>query len=180
MNVAIGCDPYGFELKEAVKRHLIDRGMVVVDLGTRAADEDRAYYEVAADVASRVSQGEVDRGVLVCGTGMGMAIIANKFPGVYAAVCENSVAAERARSINNSNVLTLGGFVTPPAAARDIVNVWLQTEFASGWEPGIQEFLSRSMGRIRFIEDQVFRRSAEEIATTPQTDSVIEQRELFG
>ena len=80
-------------------------------------------------MASRVSRGEVGRGILVCGTGMGMAIIANKFPGVYAAVCENRTAAERARSINNSNVLTLGGFVTPPEEAKEIVEAWLMTEF---------------------------------------------------
>jgi ribose 5-phosphate isomerase B len=172
VKVAIGCDPYGFELKENVKRHLIDRGMEVIDLGARAADEDQAYYDVAAEVASQVSQGDADRGVLVCGTGMGMAIIANKFPGVYAAVCENAIAAQRARSINNANVLTLGGFVTPPEAAGEIVDAWLQTEFAFGWEPDIQAFLGQSIGHIHAIEDQVFRGSAKEkpIATS-QTES---------
>ena len=171
MKVAIGCDPYGFELKEDVKRHLIDRGVDIIDPGTRAAGEDRAYYDVAAEVASQVSQGEADRGVLVCGTGMGMAIIANKFPGVYAAVCENPLAAQRARSINNANVLTLGRFVTPPEAAQDIVDAWLQTEFASGWEPDIQAFLGRSMGRIHDIEDHVFRGSAvEKRATMPRKE----------
>jgi ribose 5-phosphate isomerase B len=75
--VVIGCDPYGYALKEAVKHHLIKDGIEVEDLGVHAAEETRAYYEVAAEVASRVSQGEVGRGILVCGTGMGMAIIAN-------------------------------------------------------------------------------------------------------
>jgi ribose 5-phosphate isomerase B len=153
--VVMGCDPYGYALKEAVKHHLIERGIEVEDLGVHAAEETRAYYEVAVEVASRVSQGESRRGILVCGTGMGMAIIANKLPGVYAAVCENRTAAERARSINNSNVLTLGGLVTPPEEAQEIVEAWLMTEFASGWDPPIQDFLHRSMGDIQSIEQRL-------------------------
>jgi ribose 5-phosphate isomerase B len=153
--VVMGCDPYGYTLKEAVKHHLIERGIEVEDLGVHAVEETRAYYEVAVEVASRVSQGEAGRGILVCGTGMGMAIIANKVPGVYAAVCENRTAAERARSINNSNVLTLGGFVTPHEEAKEIVATWLMTEFASGWDPSIQDFLHRSMVDIQSIEQRL-------------------------
>lgn len=161
--VVIGCDPYGYSLKEAVKQHLIERGIEVEDLGMHAAEETRAYYEVAVDVASRVSRGEAERGILVCGTGMGMAIIANKFPGVYAAVCENRTAAERARSINNSNVLTLGGLVTPPEEANETVDAWLITEFACGWDPLIQDFLHRSVGDIRSIEQRLFGAARQEV-----------------
>jgi ribose 5-phosphate isomerase B len=159
--LVLGCDPYGFQLKEAVKRHLVERGLDVEDLGVHAAEEDRAYYDVAAEVASRICRGEAERGVLVCGTGMGMSIIANKFPGVYASVCENRAAAERARSINNSNVLTLGGFVTPPEAAREIVDAWLETEFAAGWDAKIQDFLRRSVQDISAIEERVLRERSE-------------------
>ena len=154
--VLIGCDSYGFGLKETIKNHLRERGLDVDDVGVHGAKEDRAYYHVAAEVASGVSQGQAERGILVCGTGMGMAIIANKAPGVYAAVCENAVAAERSRSINNSNVLTLGGLVTSDEKAREIVDAWLDTEFTHGWEQPIQQFLRESVGEIQSIEQRVF------------------------
>jgi ribose 5-phosphate isomerase B len=150
--VAIGADAFGYKLKEAVKQHLLDRGLTVEDLGVGGTSEGRAYYDIAAEAASRVAAGQADRAVLVCGTGMGMAIIANKFPGVYAAVCENRVAAERARSINNANVLTLGEFVTALEAAREIVDAWLDTEFCAGWGPDIQAFLRGSTAAIQAIE----------------------------
>ncbi|HYQ90591.1 MAG TPA: RpiB/LacA/LacB family sugar-phosphate isomerase [Candidatus Competibacteraceae bacterium] len=155
--VVIGCDAYGYRLKESVKQYLIERGLEVDDVGVYTAQEPRPYYEVAMTVAARVAHNEIERGLLVCGSGMGMAIIANKFPGVYAAVCENRMAAERARSINNANVLTLGEFVTSPEAAREVVDAWLDTEFASGWEPAIQAFLHRSLGEIQSIEQRVVR-----------------------
>ena len=154
--VLIGCDSYGFRLKEAVKKHLLEQGIGVQDAGVHGAEEGRAYYAVAAEVALQVSRGRVERGILVCGTGMGMAIIANKAPGVYAAVCENRSAAERSRSINNSNVLTLGGLVTTDEMAREIVDAWLDTDFTSGWDPQIQEFLRTSVGEIRSIEKRAF------------------------
>lgn len=153
--VTIGCDSYGYRLKEAVKQHLLQRGIAVEDLGVHTAKEARAYYDVAVELASRVSQGAAEGGILVCGTGMGMAIVANKLRGVYAAVCENRAAAERARSINNANVLTLGEFVTPAETAKDIVDAWLTTEFSSGWDPPIQEFLHRSLGDIQSIEQRM-------------------------
>ena len=153
-HVTIGCDSYGYQLKQAVKQHLIERGIAVEDLGVHTAKETRAYYHVAVEVASRVSQGPAEGGILVCGTGMGMAIVANKLPGVYAAVCENRTAAERARSINNANVLTLGEFVTPAETAKDIVDAWLTTEFTSGWDAPIQAFLRSSLGDIQSIEQR--------------------------
>ena len=154
--VLIGADSYGFRLKEAVKKHLEQRGLEVEDVGVHGAEEGRAYYDVAAEVASQVSQGNAERGLLVCGTGMGMAIIANKAPGVYAAVCENPTAAEHSRSINNSNVLTLGGLVTSEERAGEIVDAWLDTEFTSGWDAPIQVFLRNSVREIRSIERRTF------------------------
>ena len=95
MKIALGADPFGLELKEAVKKHLLALGHECMDLGG-TADEARVYYEVAHNLARVVGSGICDRGVLVCGTGMGMAIIANKHPGVYAAVCEDPSAAIKA------------------------------------------------------------------------------------
>ena len=87
---------------------------------------------------------------------MGMAIIANKYPGVYAAVCENIHAAEKARSINNSNVLTLGGLFTTSLLAQDIVEAWLNTEFTQGWDLEIQTWLENSMQDIAELETEQF------------------------
>lgn len=153
--IVLGCDGFGFELKEAVRQHLQAARHEVVDLGVRSPDEPQPYYEIAAQAARRLVSGDAWRAVLVCGTGMGMAIIANKFSGVYAAVCENRQAAVHARSINNANVLTLGGMVTPAGTARDIVDSFLATEFAAGWDPPIQEFLHKSMPAIRELESSV-------------------------
>ncbi|HEY9849621.1 MAG TPA: RpiB/LacA/LacB family sugar-phosphate isomerase [Leptolyngbyaceae cyanobacterium] len=156
MKILLGADPYGFQLKEAVKKHLLEKGLEVEDVGVNNSDQQTAYYQVASEVAKRVGNHSVDRGILICGTGMGMAIIANKYPGVYAAVCENTYAAKKSRSINNSNILTLGGFVTTPQVAQEIVEIWLTTEFTQGWEPSIQQWLQNSMMDIEHIEKQQF------------------------
>ena len=168
--VLIGCDSYGFRLKEAIKTHLHRRGLDVQDVGVHSETGDRAYYQVAAEVASRVSRREVERGILVCGTGMGMAIIANKTPGAYAAVCENPAAAKHARSINNANILTLGGTVTSVEKVAEIIDAWLDTEFAAGWDPPIKEFLRSSMGEIRLLEQSAFRPSPEEEGSETDDD----------
>lgn len=160
MNIALGADGYGYELKRAVLAHLRQRGDVRVDdVGIASADADTPYYQTANIVAARVSSGEVERGILICGTGMGMSIIANKHAGVFAAVCENVKAAENSRSINNSNVLTLGGMVTSPADAARIVDAWLDTEFTQGWSSDIQSWLRRSMDDIAELEERTFKDS---------------------
>lgn len=155
MKIGVGADPFGLELKEAVKEHLLALGHECLDVGG-TANEARPYYEVAHDLARKVGAGECDRAVLVCGTGMGMAIIANKHPSVYAAVCEDPSAATKARSINNANVLTMGGMVTAPYKAREIVDAFLATEFKSGWNDEIRAFLDRSVGEIQRIEAEEF------------------------
>lgn len=156
MKIGLGADPFGLELKEAVKQHVLARGHECVDLGG-TGDEARPYYEVAHELAGKVGSGECDRGILVCGTGMGMAIIANKHPHVYAAVCEDPSAASKARSINNANVLTMGGMVTAPYKAKEIVDAFLSTQFKSGWDEEIQAFLDRSMTDIQQIESAEFK-----------------------
>jgi ribose 5-phosphate isomerase B len=156
MKIGIGADPFGVGLKAAVKEHLEGAGHECVDLGG-SEDEERTYYDVAHELGGRVARGELERGVLVCGTGMGMAIIANKHPGVYAAVCEDASTAVKARSINNANVLTLGELVTASFRACEIVDAFLETEFKSGWDPEIQDFLDRSMTDIGRLERDAFR-----------------------
>jgi ribose 5-phosphate isomerase B len=161
MKIGIGADKYGFELKEAVKKHLQDKEIEVVDHGINNSEGESAYYNIASEVAGKVSSGEYEKAILVCGTGMGMAIIANKHPGVYAAVCENSKAAEKSRSINDSNVLTLGGLVTSPENAKEIVETWLSTEFTQGWDESIVDWLKNSKNEIREVEATQFKKQGE-------------------
>jgi ribose 5-phosphate isomerase B len=155
MKIGIGADPYGVELKQVIKAHLLAGEYECVDFGGNP-EHQRAYYEVAHELATKISAGQLDRGILICGTGMGMAIIANKHSGVYAAVCEEPSTAAKARSINNANVLTLGGMLTAPFKAKEITDVFLSTDFRSGWDASIQAFLDQSMIDIHQIEVEAF------------------------
>ena len=103
--IIIGSDKSGFQLKEAVKAHLVEAGYEVTDAGSQSEENAMFYYEAAENVAPRVGGGEFEKGILICGTGMGMSIVANKHKGVYAAVCENTYAAEKSRAINNERAV---------------------------------------------------------------------------
>ena len=129
--IAIGADHAGYRLKEFVKKLLEEKGFEVVDVGTYR--EERCHYpEYAKKVAKMVSEGEVSRGVLICGSGIGMSIVANKFKRVRAALCHNIYSAKFSRLHNNSNVLCLGGRVTGEDLTREIVETWLNTPFEGG------------------------------------------------
>ena len=131
MVIAIGADHAGFELKEALKRTLDKRGVTWVDVGTTgSASVD--YPDFAAQVASAVTRGQADRGILVCGSGVGMAIAANKVPGIRASVITDVEAATLAREHNDLNVLTLGARRTTVDDAERIVGAFLDTPFAGG------------------------------------------------
>ena len=129
MNVAVGCDHAGFVLKSAVVESLGRReGVEVLDFGVHS--EERADYpDIALKVARAVSEGEADRGVLLCGTGIGMAIAANKVRGIRAAACNDVESARMARAHNDLNLLALGGRVLDPDRAAEILDVWLSTPF---------------------------------------------------
>jgi ribose 5-phosphate isomerase B len=131
MRIAIGADHAGFELKELIKHTLDELRIAYRDVGTDS-DESVDYPDFAAAVARAVASGEVDRGVLVCGTGIGMALAANKVPGVRAAPVMDLETAKLAREHNDANVLALGARVTPPERALDIVRLFLKTEFEGG------------------------------------------------
>ena len=130
--ILIGSDEAGFALKEVIKDHLRHaHDARVVDLG---CDDGQSvdYPDVAEALAERVSRGGETRGVLICGTGIGMAIAANKVPGVRAALCHDTYSAERARKSNNAQVLTMGARVIGPELAKHIVDAWMRSEFAGG------------------------------------------------
>ncbi len=129
MKIALGSDHGGYQMKEAIKAHLGDGPHIVFDRGT-GGEESVDYPPLALDVAEGVARGEYDRGILVCGTGIGMCMVANKVPGVRAALCNDVFSARASREHNDANILTLGARVIGLGLALDIVDTWLCTEFA--------------------------------------------------
>ncbi|MFO7737321.1 MAG: RpiB/LacA/LacB family sugar-phosphate isomerase [Desulfatiglandaceae bacterium] len=134
--IAVGCDPNAADLKEVVKKHLTDLGYEWEDYGR----EDPIYANVAIAVAEAVASGKHDRGILICGTGIGMCITANKVPGAYAALCADPYSTERSRKSNNVNIMTLGSQVMGAELAKTLVTIWMNSEYVPGGrsEPKIQ------------------------------------------
>lgn len=130
MKIAIGSDHAGFELKESLKKVLEDNGYEYKDFGAEKLDPQDDYPVYGRKVAKAVASGEYDRGIIVCGTGMGMSIAANKVPGIRAATCYSTDMARISRTHNNANVLALGGRIITKELASDIASVWLNTPFS--------------------------------------------------
>lgn len=131
MRIAIGSDHAGFQLKTAARAHLEGRGFELLDLGTHAA-ERCDYPDHGAAVARAVAGGEADLGVLVCGTGVGMAMAANKIPGIRAAVVSDTFSARATRQHNDCNVLCIGERVVGGGLALAILKAWIATDFEGG------------------------------------------------
>ena len=131
MRIALGADHAGFQLKQDVKRQLDARGISYTDFGTDSA-ESVDYPDFAQKVGASVADGQFDRGILFCGSGIGMAIAANKIPGVRAAAVFDADAARLSREHNDANVLSLAGRVTSADQAREIIDAFLATPFAGG------------------------------------------------
>ncbi|UCD55323.1 MAG: ribose 5-phosphate isomerase B [Candidatus Omnitrophota bacterium] len=129
--IAIGSDHGGFKLKAFLKKYLSQKGYIVTDFGTYKG-ESCDYPPIGYKVAKKVSNGEFKRGILICKTGIGMAIIANKLRNVRSGVCNTVTQARTSRLHNDTNVLSLAAKYTNPAKARRIVNVWLTTEALGG------------------------------------------------
>jgi len=126
--VAIGCDPNASDLKEAIKKHLTDLGYEWEDFGSN----DPIYANVAIEVAEAVAARKYGRGILVCGTGIGMCIAANKVPGAYAALCSDPYSTERSRKSNNANIMTLGAQVMGVELAKTLVTIWMKSDYVPG------------------------------------------------
>ncbi|MEX0660014.1 MAG: ribose 5-phosphate isomerase B [Egibacteraceae bacterium] len=131
MKIAMGCDHHGLQMKEQLKQHLVDLGHEITDHGCHTTEEVD-YPDVAVTVAQDVAAGQAERAVLVCGTGIGMAIAACKVPGVRAASVADPYSAERAQKSNNAQVLCLGAKVVGPEVATLLVDHWITSEFQGG------------------------------------------------
>ncbi len=149
MKIAVASDHAGFDLKDGIARHLVDRGISCTDFGSRAG-EKADYVDTAEQAVLSVLSGVHERAILVCGTGMGMSIIANKFRGIRATLCWNEYTAEMSRLHNDSNCLTLGGRVLSLELGLKLVDIWLATAFEGGRH-------ARRLDKIRAVEDRNFK-----------------------
>jgi ribose 5-phosphate isomerase B len=129
--VIIGADHFGLPLKNTLRDYMRSLGYAVEDIGVNDPTPVD-YPDIAVKLAERVSRGEFERGVLICGTGAGMAIVANKLPGVRAVAVTDPYLAERARASNNAQIITLGSQVTTPEVAKKLIDIWLNSEFQGG------------------------------------------------
>lgn len=147
IKIIIGSDHAGFSLKENVREFLSETNPDVLDVGTYS-DESVDYPDFGAKVAAKVSSGEFVRGILVCGSGVGMTIVANKFSGVRAVLCLDRETARMSRKHNDANVLVLAGRRTDIETAKGIITAWLETEFEG-------ERHSRRLNKVTDIEKQL-------------------------
>lgn len=131
MRLAIGCDEAAYNLKKEIMKHLTEKGIEYKDFGAEKG-ETVLYPDVAVKVAEAVARKEFERGILVCGTGIGMAITANKVPGIRAAVCHDPFSAERARKSNDAQIMCMGERVIGVELAKMLVDIWMECDFSGG------------------------------------------------
>ena len=153
MKIVIGSDHYGFGLKNIIQEHLLKQGFDCSDIGT-FNEEVVDYPDIALALAESVAEGKYERGILICGTGIGMALVANKVPGIRAAQVYDIYSAERASKSNDAQIITLGSQITGAETAKMLVDAWLKSVFAGG----------RSVPKVEKINqiDQKFRRKTSE------------------
>lgn len=157
ITMAIASDLSGYPLKKAIKEYLLERGDIkVLDFGIEDEDHPKPYTEQAPKVAKAVQTGEAEKGILICGTGQGMAIVANKYKGVYACVADSIFSGERGKIINNANVLTLGGWITAPFLGVQIADAWLKMSFTQKMEFK-KDFLTKNFNIVKDIEEENFK-----------------------
>ena len=140
-NIIIGSDHAAYSLKEKIKAYLSEKGFAVEDAGA-VSEASVSYVDYGKKVAGAVSKGEFPRGILLCGSGLGMSMVANRFPKVRAALCSDLFSAKMSRLHNDSNILVLGGRIIGDVLAYELVDTWLTTEFEGG----------RHLDRIQSIE----------------------------
>ena len=149
MQIGLACDHGGFELKEELKAFLKSLGAEPIDMGTFTQDSVD-YPDFGIPVAEKISRGELEKGILICGTGIGMSIVANKFRGVRAALVNDLYSSRLSREHTDANILVIGGRIVGKDLAKEIVRVWLQTPFAGGRH-------KRRLEKIEALEREKFK-----------------------
>ncbi len=152
MRVVIASDFSGFRLKEAVKAHVIALGYDLEDVGAQNEEDMTLYYEAASAAAKKIQSGEADRAIVICGTGAGVSMIANKFRGVYAVACESVYTAEKTSLINNANVLAMGEKVVSYAMGQEMAEKWLAGKWCEGFEEQRRRNNERGFAMLQELE----------------------------
>lgn len=132
MKICIDCDDAAVNLKSVIYDHLKNKGVDITDLNYSGKKENAMYPEIGFNLAQEVANKNYDRGILICGTGLGMAIIANKVEGVYAGTCHDVFSAQRLRKSNDAQIITMGERVIGPELAKTIIDAWIESEFDGG------------------------------------------------
>lgn len=148
MKIAIDCDDAAIELKEIILQHILSKGIDIEDLKYTRPDP-AMYPEIGYLLAKKIQSKEFDRGILFCGTGLGMAMVANKVEGVFAGTCHDVYSAERLKKSNNAQIITMGARVVGSELAKTIIDAWLASEFAGGGS-------TPKVKQMRDIEKQSF------------------------
>jgi len=149
MKICIDCDDAAIRLKQVLLDHLTGQGLDITDLDYASSHENPFYGAIGFSLAQEIQAGHYDRGILICGTGLGMAMIANKVQGVFAGTCHDVFSAERLKKSNDANVLTMGERVIGPELAKMIVDAWLTSEFSGGGS-------TAKVAQMRHLERQSF------------------------
>jgi ribose 5-phosphate isomerase B len=150
MKIALGSDHGGYQLKENLKKYLKELNVEYKDFGCNS-EKSVDYPDIGFKIAREVKNRNYDKGILICGTGIGMSIVANKIKGIRASLCHDVFSARYAREHNDANILTLGGRVIDSGLAKEIVKVWLNTDFS-----GEERHLKR-LNKIKQEEDKIYK-----------------------
>ena len=165
--VLVGADFAGFPLKEAVVAYLKEKGWTVTDIGVRSADEEdkEMFHRIGLKVGAKISEGEFERALLFCGTGMGIHIAASKCPGVHAGVVESVPAALRAVTGNGVNVLAMGAFYVAPQMGKEIAEAFLTHRLGDGyeWWPNFYEFHKLAIDELNACDYETFKKNGFEV-----------------
>ena len=154
--LSIGSDKSGYPLRCEIEKHLEELGIEFTVYGPKDAEEAVPFYEVAPCVAKDIQGGNADLGILICGTGMGMSQVANKFKGVRAACVESTYGAKMCRIINDSNILCMGGWMIAPTLGLQMVDEFLNNEFTVGVEEWRKAWLSNAKVKFGELEDSIY------------------------
>jgi ribose 5-phosphate isomerase B len=156
MKIAIGSDKSGYSLKEAVKGYLEVQKIAYDDLGTTDLNDVHPYYRLASDIAPKVQDGTYDLAILVCGTGAGMSIVANKYKGVYAVASEGVYSAGMARAINGAQILCMGGWIVAPEMAVKMAEAFIKTKRFEGLEDWRVTWLTNADKKVKELEEELY------------------------
>ena len=148
MKIVIGADSFAYKLKKVVLEHLKSKNVSVVDVDEY---KETPYFDVAFEAATQVAQGKADGAILFCGTGAGMNIVANKVAGIRAVAVESVFSAKKAKAINNANIITMGAMIVGDFMACEMVDAWLDTKFAEGFEQ-LTDFLADAEKSVSDID----------------------------